>query len=103
MVDNFSECVPGLVTTINQPKLFVIPNDRDFQRILADPITFHTHYILEADPGHYLGNLTATATEYPGMWSTGDGFTKMVHEFPAGGTCPEFRLFHVLHHSNQVS
>ncbi len=103
VVDNFSPCVPEILTTISQPKLFVIPNDRDFQRILADPITFHTHYILEADPGHYLGNLTATATEYPGMWSTGDGFTKMVHEFPAGGTCPEFRLFHVLHHSNQVS
>ena len=99
VVDNFSPCVPEILTTINQPKLFVIPNDRDFQRILADPITFHTHYILEADPGYDLGSLTAVDSEYPSLWSTGDGFTKMVHQIPAGGTCPEFRLFHVFKHS----
>ncbi len=103
VVDNFSPCVPEILTTISQPKLFVIPNDRDFQRILADPITFHTHYILEADPAHYLGNLTATNSEYPSLWSTGDGFTKLVHQFPAGGTCPELRLFRVLGHSNRVT
>ena len=50
VVDNSTHCVPEMITTSSQPKLFVIPNDRDFQRILADPITFHTHYILEADP-----------------------------------------------------
>jgi hypothetical protein len=101
VVDNFSPCVPEILTTISQPKLFVIPNDRDFQRILADPITFHTHYILEPDPAAF--PTTATNIEYPGLWRTGDGFTKRVHQFPARGTCPEFRLFRVLGHSTQVT
>jgi hypothetical protein len=34
------------------------------------------------------------------MWSTGDGFTKMVHQFPSRSTCPEFRLFQVTGHPN---
>ena len=39
-----------MVITSNQPKVFVIPNDRDFQRTLSDPIAFHTHYLLLPDP-----------------------------------------------------
>jgi hypothetical protein len=101
LVDNFAPCVPALIVTINQPKLFVIPNDRDFQRILADPITFHTHYIFEADPAVFPS--TATNIEYPSLWRTGAHFTKLVHRFPAAGTCPAFRLFHVLGHSNMVT
>lgn len=101
VVDNFDECVPPLLTSINQPKLFVIPSDRDFQRILADPVSFHARYILEANPQQFPN--TAISIEYPTLWKTGAGFTKMVHKFPAQPTCPEFRLFHVLHHSNEVS
>jgi len=98
LVDNSTACIPMMIVASDQPKLFVIPNDRDFQRILADPITFHTHYILVPDP----------ETDAPGdvnfsystMWGTGDGFTKMVHQFPTHSTCPEFRLFHVVGHPN---
>ncbi len=100
VVDNFPECVPPMLTTINQPKLFVIPNDQDFERILADPISFHAHYILEADPASFPN--TAINIEYPGLWRTGSGFTKMVHKIPSQSACPEFRLFRVLHHSNEV-
>jgi hypothetical protein len=39
VVDNSTECVPEMLVTVRQPRLFVIPNDRDFQRILADPGT----------------------------------------------------------------
>jgi hypothetical protein len=101
VVDNSVGCVPMLIVTSSQPKLFVIPNDRDFQRILADPISFHTHYIMEPNPGQ--APVNAPNLLYPNMWNTGSGFTKMVHQFPARGPCPEFRLFHVLHHSNQVA
>ena len=100
VVDNSSGCVPQMLTTIEQPKLFVIPNDRDFQRILADPISFHTHYIMEEDPA--TGGVTAVNLQYPNLWTSGAGFTKMVHEFPAGGNCDAFRLFRVLHHSGDV-
>jgi hypothetical protein len=101
VVDNFPECVPPLLTTVSQPKLFVIPNDRDFQRILADPITFHARYILEADPASFPN--TAINIQYPSLWSTGAQFTKVVHKFPSRDACPAFRLFEVLRHSDQVS
>ncbi len=96
-----ASCMSNIITTIAQPKVFVIPNDRDFQRILADPISFHTHYILEADPTGSSG--TDTSIEYPTLWSTGAGFTKMVHEFPKRAACPAFRLFRVTGHSNTVT
>jgi hypothetical protein len=89
-----------MITTMNQPKLFVIPNDRDYQRIVADPITFHVHYVFEPDPVVF--PVTAMNIAYPGLWVSGAGFTKRVHQFPARGTCPGFRLFHVIRHSNGV-
>ena len=96
-----ASCMSNIITTIAQPKIFVIPNDRDFQRILADPISFHTHYILEADPTGSSG--TDTSIEYPTLWRTGAGFTKMVHEFPKRAACPAFRLFRVTGQSNTVT
>ena len=91
VTDNFDVCLPQLLTTISQPKLFVIPNDRDFERILADPITFHTHYILEANPAQVPN--TSINIEYPRLWDTGAGFTKLVRKFPSESTCPAYRLF----------
>lgn len=101
VVDNSTYCVPVMIVTSNQPKLFVIPNDRDFQRILADPISFHARYLLVPDPSTLAPG--AVNILYPSMWATGSEFTKMVHQFPARGPCPEFRLFKVLHHSNTVT
>jgi hypothetical protein len=101
VVDNFPECIPPLLTTTSKPKIFVIPNDEDYQRTLADPIAFHAHYILEADPVSFPN--TSINIQYPELWKTGSGFTRMVHEFPSRAACPAFRLFHVLHHSNTVT
>jgi hypothetical protein len=104
LVDNADAtgCVPLMVIESNQPKLFVIPNDRDFQRTLADPIAFHTHYLLLPDPTTLEPG--AVNLMYPTMWSKGSGFAKMVHNFrtPSGAACPDFRLFRVLGHSNTV-
>jgi hypothetical protein len=100
LVDNAVPCIPNMITTISQPRLFVIPNNRDFQRVLNDPLTFHDHYILEANPTD--APVTATNDLYPGLWENGAGFTKKVHTFPALGECPEFRLFKVTQHPNQV-
>lgn len=102
VVDNFSGCVPQIITISSDPKVFVIPNDRDFQRILADPLTFHAHYILDVDPvGN--GTLTAINTLYPALWKTGAGFAKEVHSWKALGECPSFRLFKVTKHPLQAS
>jgi hypothetical protein len=93
-------CVAQIVVRSNQPKLFVIPNDRDFQRVLADPIVFHTRYLLVPEPGNdEPGQVNHL---YPGLWKTGAGFTKMVHQFKGQSACSAYRLFHVLRHSNSL-
>jgi hypothetical protein len=97
VVDNFNGCVPNLILMSPNPKIFVIPNDRDYQRTLADPLTFHTHYILETDPV-YTGKLSSIPREYPALWTTGAGFAKKVHSFPALGRCFKFKLFKVTSH-----
>ncbi len=100
IVDNSVACLPVVIVTSSQPKLFVIPNDRDYQRILADPITFHSHYILEADPAEFPH--TAMNIQYPNLWRNGAGFTKMVHQFRSSAVCSEFRLFQVVRHSSEL-
>jgi hypothetical protein len=97
VTDNSTGCIPEMLTTMSQPRLFVIPNDRDFQRILADPLAFNVHYILEPNPASV--PITAQNLLYPALWNTGANFTKVVHQIPARGTCPEFRLFRVVRHS----
>jgi hypothetical protein len=101
LVDNTSDCIPFVIVTSPDPKIFVIPNDRDYQRTLADPLTFHTHYILEADPIGY-NAATTTNTTYPSLWATGAGFARVVHRFKPMGSCPEMKLFRVTSHPNQT-
>jgi hypothetical protein len=96
IVDDTSGCIPAVITTISQPKLFVIPNDRKFQRTLADPLTFNAHYILESEPSN--NPVTAPNISYPTLWKTGAGFTREIHQIPARDDCPEFRLFKVTGH-----
>ena len=96
IVDNSTRCVPEIITTSSQPKLFVIPNDRDFQRTLSDPLTFHVHYILVPNPSQVPVN--APNITYPTLWKNGGGFAKSVRKIPGRGTCPELQLFKVTRH-----
>ena len=100
IVDDTAGCIPAVITTSSQPRLFVIPNDRKFQRTLADPLAFHAHYILESKPS--ADPVTAPNISYPKLWKTGSGFAKEVHQIPASGDCPEFRLFKVVRHPSEV-
>jgi hypothetical protein len=97
IVDNSSECVPEIIVNVPNPKMFVIPNDQDFQRSLADPLTFHVHYIL-VPPDTDLNINATTDKTYPSLYQTGDGFAQEVHQFPAGGVCTAFRLYRVVGH-----
>jgi hypothetical protein len=102
VVDNSSPCIPMAIVVSSDPRVFVIPNDRDFQRILADPLTFHTHYILVPPPGGQ-GSLTATNRSYPALYrqgadASGGSFATLVHSFAAAGGCPSFRLYRVTGH-----
>ncbi len=104
LVDNADStgCVAQMIVMSPQPRVFVIPNNRDFQRVLADPIAFHDRYLLVPDPTTLSepGELNNT---YPTLWKTGAGFAKMVHQFQGGrSACPDYRLFHVLRHTNTL-
>jgi hypothetical protein len=101
IVDNFSACIPFVIVMSPNPDIFVIPNDRSFQRTLADPLTFHAHYILDADPNG-IGSLTAPNISYPALWKTGAGFATEVHYFPSRSLCPAFKLFRITGHPNQA-
>jgi hypothetical protein len=99
VVDNQSNCIPFVIVASSNPKMFVIPNDRDYQRILADPLTFNVHYLLEEDPGGNNGNAGSRfAVSYPALWTSGAGFAKKVHYFPAASGCPAAKLFRVTGH-----
>ena len=50
VADTFGNCVPEVITTIPNPRVFVITNDRDFQKVLADPPQFKARYLLLVDP-----------------------------------------------------
>ena len=102
VVDNFSGCIPMIIAMSPNPDIFVIPNDRDFQRVLDDPLTFHAHYILDADPSG-AGGLTAPNITFPTLWQRGGGFSTDLHTFPASGLCAEFKLFKVTGHPNQAT
>jgi hypothetical protein len=93
VVDNDVQCVPEILTTISDNKVFVIPNDRDFQRVLADPVTFHAHYLF-VPVGYSPPDLVSVAN--PGLESPGNGSFRLVHDFPARGLCPPLRLYRVL-------
>ncbi len=99
VVDNFSQCIPETIVNVSNPKVFVIPNDRDYQKTLADPLTFGAHYMLVPDP---IGTNTETSTArtYPSLYQDGGGFARLVHSFHLGFDCGSFRLYRVIKHPN---
>jgi hypothetical protein len=98
VVDTFTSCIPFVYISMSQPKVFVIPPDRDFEKILADPLTFHAHYLLLPNPTQGLGQLEEINKVYPTLYQTGAGFAKLAHQFPQLGECPPLRLYRVVGH-----
>jgi len=94
IVDNIDTCLPNLIVNSSNPRIFVIPNDRDFQKVLSAPLTFGTHYILVSVPSG-IDAQDAILAAYPNIYNSGDGFSTEVHQFAGGGLCPAFRLFRV--------
>ena len=95
VVDTANSCMPYVYTTVSNPRMFVIHNDRDFQRVLADPLTFHAHYLLVG----FAADDDAVLALYPNLGS-GTPWAELVHTFkyPGGGFCNGFRLFKVVSH-----
>ncbi|HEV2360105.1 MAG TPA: hypothetical protein VGS21_00225 [Acidimicrobiales bacterium] len=101
LMDTFGACSPALDLTAPNPKLFVITNDRDFQRVLSDPLTFHTHYLLVPQPSG-LGGLDEINKTYPSLYGSGEGFATLAHQFTGIGGCPQLRLYKAYTSPNQL-
>jgi len=104
-INEFRKVAPGAVLTdtsstsavvaaAKRPELFVIPSDRDFLPVVADPALFGIRYVLlrsPATPGD------AVVRAYPKLWnSTADPLARRVRSWgnPEDST-GEFRLFEI--------
>ncbi len=98
VVDNANSCIPNVYTNSDNPRVFVIHNDRDFQRTLDDPLTFHTHYMIVGSGSQFSD---AVAQQYPNL--KGDStWVHLVHvfNFSTKGYCDGFKLYRVTGHPN---
>jgi hypothetical protein len=102
VADTYGNCTPQIVTSVPNSKVFVIINDRDFQRVLADPLTFGAHYLFVPQPVG-VGLSDALNEEYPTLYANGAGFAKLVHQFNADGICATYRLYRVTGHNGLTS
>ena len=98
VADTYGNCTPQIVTSVPNSKVFVIINDRDFQRVLADPLTFGAHYLFVPQPVG-VGVDDALNEEYPTLYANGAGFAKLVHQFKNDGICATYRLYRVTGHN----
>jgi hypothetical protein len=97
IADTADSCVPSVVTNVNNPRVFVITNDRDFQRVLADPLTFHAHYYaVQITRG---ASADAVDLAYPTKGSRA-GWSTLIHTFPSSGECTGLYLYRVTGHPN---
>jgi hypothetical protein len=97
LTDDAYDCMATTIMRSSNPKIFVITNDSDFHKVLADPLTWNTHYLVVPPPGGVFNAITAA---YPGIYNTGAGFSKLVHQFPSTSICPSLRLYKVIGHTN---
>ncbi len=97
VVDNANSCIPYVDTTVSNPRIFVIHNDRDFEAVSNDPLIFHSHYLLVGSAQ----DSDALLALYPNIASV--SWARLIHtfNFPTGGFCNGFKLYQVIGYSNQ--
>ena len=99
IVDTADNCIPNVVTNVSTPRMFVIHNDRDFQRTLDDPLVFGAHYLMVQGTGGV--STDAVGQQYPTL-GNGTPWATLVHTFPAKGLCVGFRLYRVTGHPTRT-
>ncbi len=103
IVDNFDECITPVLTSAVDPKVFVIPNDRDYKQVLEAPLTFHAHFLLVAPLTRTTAIENSIDQLYPSLYASGAGFATLIHQYPALGTrCPAYRLYRVIRNPADV-
>ena len=93
-LDTF-DCGPLIALGSRHPHQFVITSDRDFERVIADPVAFGVPYLLVPDGDK---GIEAIGLAHPGIFDggqVGDLRTEVVAEYQTQG-CPTYRLLRVL-------
>ena len=98
VADTADSCLPNVITNVMNPRVFVITNDRDFPKVLADPLTFHAHYLMVQTAG--VTSADAVGQAYPGLASS--SWAHLVHKFPSAGYCVGLRLYQVTGHPDEA-
>ena len=93
VVDTVTLCSQMAVLNSNHPHQFIVTSDRDFQRVLSDPLTFKAHYFL-VPPNSSTGQLDAVNRQYPTLYEGKSGFARLTKQFNEPG-CPTLRLYKV--------
>jgi hypothetical protein len=96
MVDSFTGF--AIVLQSDNPRQFVITNDRDFRLALTDPAGSGVQYLLVPSPGDpaSLTSLDALNRTYPALFKTGGGMATLVREFDGGSGAPSWRLYRLV-------
>jgi len=95
VADTVTLCIQMAVVRSNHPHQFIISSDRDFQRVLDDPTTFHAHYLL-VPPDDSAGSSNAVNNQYPGLFNGSDAFARLAAQYSLPG-CPKLRLYKVIY------
>jgi len=72
-----------IVLQSDNPRQFIITPDRDFRAVLSAPANFGARYLIVPPTSSGLGSLDAIGRQYPGVYETGGGIGRVVHEFEA--------------------
>jgi hypothetical protein len=96
MVDSFTGF--AIILQSDNPRQFVITNDRDFRLALTDPAGSDVQYLLVPSPGDAasLTSLDALNRTYPALFKTGAGMATLVREFDGGLGAPSWRLYRLI-------
>ena len=94
VMDTFTPCASLMLMNSVNPHQFVITSDLDFERTLADPVTFGARYLLLPPPEGY-GTLDAVTRAYPTLYADGAPGAELAMEVDLDG-CPKLRLYEVL-------
>lgn len=89
----------SIVVYSARPAQFIIPSDRDWKVILADPAAAGVQYLLVPSPSDTrfvsLVGLDEISRTYPGIYQTGAGVGRLVRTFDSTGESASWRLFRV--------
>jgi hypothetical protein len=94
VMDTYSDCQIYIVLNSKNPRQFVLPPDRDFKRLVAEPAQGKVQYLLAPRRGGGFADLDAVNLTYPTLAADGAGVADLVRTFKHRG-CTPLNLYRV--------